>query len=84
MPQIKTISADHFQIPLPVILTDATHGEMSEFDIITVRIRDADGDEGLGYTYCVDRGAADSIKSLVARGLNPLINGEDANRIEYL
>ena len=67
MPQIKIISADHFQIPLPVILTDATHGEMSEFDIITVRIRDADGDEGLGYTYCVDRGAADAIKSLVSQ-----------------
>ena len=84
MPQIKTISSDHFQIPLPVTLTDATHGEMSEFDIVTVRIRDKEGDEGLGYTYCGDRGAASAIQTLVADGITPLLIDQDANRIEHL
>jgi len=84
MPRIKVISADHFQIPLPVTLTDATHGEMSDFDIVTVRIRDEDGNDGLGYTYCGDRGAADAIRSIISKGLSPLILEQDANRIEYL
>ncbi|SVB90334.1 uncharacterized protein METZ01_LOCUS243188, partial [marine metagenome] len=42
---IDNITADHYRIPLPVTLTDATHGEMSQFDLITVKVRDSDGVE---------------------------------------
>jgi hypothetical protein len=34
-----------------VALSASTQGTMSAFELVTVRIRDADGAEGLGYTY---------------------------------
>ncbi len=37
---ISQIQADHFRIPLPVPLSDSTHGEMTAFDLVTVRVRD--------------------------------------------
>ena len=37
------------------VLTDSTHGEMRAFELNTVRVRDADGIEGVGYTFTVGR-----------------------------
>ena len=45
---IKPVEADHYQIPLPVVLTDSTHGEIRHFAVVTVRVRCDDGAEGLG------------------------------------
>ncbi len=80
---IATIQADRFSIPLPETLSDSTHGEMSHFELVTVRIRDEDGAEGLGYTYTVGT-AANAIVSLVRDDLAPLLLGADASRIEDL
>ena len=38
-----------------VALTDSTHGVMTAFEIVTVRVTDEDGMEGVGYTYTTGR-----------------------------
>ena len=47
----------------PVREMSVDQGEMSAFELNTVRIRDADGAEGVGYTYTVGRngGAIDAV-----------------------
>jgi L-alanine-DL-glutamate epimerase-like enolase superfamily enzyme len=80
---IQSVQADRFSIPLPETLSDSTHGEMSHFELVTVRITDADGVEGLGYTYTVGT-AANAIVSLVRDDMTPLLLGADADRVEDL
>jgi L-alanine-DL-glutamate epimerase-like enolase superfamily enzyme len=83
MTAIASVRADLYRIPLPQVLTDSTHGAMSAFEIVTVRLTDRDGAEGVGYTYTVGAGGA-AVESLVARHLAPLLEGQDADRIEAL
>ena len=40
---IKRIAVDHFRIPLPLALSDSTHGEITHFGLVTVRLTDAQG-----------------------------------------
>ena len=82
MSKIVNITTDLFRIPLPVTLTDATHGEMKEFDLITVQIRDSEGAEGIGYTY-VGQSSATPICEII-ESYKDLLIAEDADRIEYL
>jgi L-alanine-DL-glutamate epimerase-like enolase superfamily enzyme len=56
---------------------------MAAFELITVRVRDADGAEGLGYTYTVGAGGG-AMQQLIARDLGPLLDGADETRIEAL
>jgi len=81
---IENLRVDHFRIPLPVVLSDSTHGEMSHFGLITVRIGRADGQQGLGYTYCVGDIGGDAIRSLIDRELVPLLLGTDAREVEEI
>src|SRR5580692_943731 len=55
MPTIEDVRNDYFRIPLPVPLSDSTHGLIPNFELIVVRVRDADGAEGVGYTYTAGR-----------------------------
>ena len=80
---IREVLADHYSIPLPVALSDSTHGTIKGFELVTARVRDADGAEGVGYTYTVGTGGA-AVHALVARDLAPLLVGRDADRIESL
>jgi len=80
---LREIRADHHRIPLPVALSDSTHGTIREFELVTVRLRDSDGAEGVGYTYTVGAGGA-AVHALIARDLVPLLAGRDAERIEAL
>jgi L-alanine-DL-glutamate epimerase-like enolase superfamily enzyme len=80
---IATIQADRFSIPLPETLSDSTHGEMSFFELVCVRIRDQDGAEGMGYTYTVGT-TANAILSLIRDDLSSLVVGADASKIEDL
>ena len=68
--RLREIQADHYRIPLPVALSDSTHGTIEGFELITVRVRDADGAEGVGYTYTVGAGGA-AVHALLARDLAP-------------
>ncbi|HET7340463.1 MAG TPA: mandelate racemase/muconate lactonizing enzyme family protein [Methylomirabilota bacterium] len=78
---IREVQADHYRIPLPVALSDSTHGTIAVFELVTVRVRDAEGAEGVGYTYTVGAGGA-AIATLVARDLAPRLVGREAERIE--
>lgn len=83
MPAITRIEPDHYRIPLPEVLTDSTHGAMEAFELITCRVRDADGAEGMGYTYTVGHNGG-AVHDILAREIAPLAAGADADRIEAL
>jgi hypothetical protein len=48
VPAITKLVTGHYRVPLPVALSDSTHGVMTAFEVIAVRITDADGEEGMG------------------------------------
>jgi L-alanine-DL-glutamate epimerase-like enolase superfamily enzyme len=79
--RIRELQADHYVIPLPTALSDSTHGTIRGFELVTVRLRDADGAMGVGYTYTVGAGGA-AVRALIARDLTPLLIGREADRIE--
>jgi hypothetical protein len=45
---IREVRADHYCIPLPVALSDSTHGTIRSFELVTARVRDDEGAEGTG------------------------------------
>jgi len=83
MPTIASVESACYRVPLPVVLSDSTHGEMTHFELVTARWRDSDGAEGLGYTYTVGTNGA-AIHVLIERYLRPLLVGAEADRIEPL
>jgi L-alanine-DL-glutamate epimerase-like enolase superfamily enzyme len=80
---IAHLAVDHYCIPLPVVLSDSTHGDIAAFELVTVRLRDAGGAEGLGYTYTVGKGGA-AVAALIERDLRPLLIEAEPDRIEAL
>ncbi|MFO1070192.1 MAG: mandelate racemase/muconate lactonizing enzyme family protein [Geminicoccaceae bacterium] len=83
MARIEAIEAGFYRVPLPVLLTDSMHGEMRAFELNTVRIRDADGVVGSGYTFTVGRNGA-AIDAILTREMPEILVGHDAQRIERL
>jgi L-alanine-DL-glutamate epimerase-like enolase superfamily enzyme len=83
MAKLTSIEPGFYRIPLPVVLTDSTHGEMRAFELNTIRLRDADGAEGTGYTFTVGRNGG-AIDSVLTREFTELMAGEDADTIERL
>lgn len=77
---IKSVDIQHFMIPLPRILTDAKHGEMKQFGLITVTVKDESGQIGLGYTYTVNAGSG-AVAALL-REISTILIGLDADCIE--
>ena len=83
MTTIAEVRADHYLIKLPVTLSDSTHGQMTHFELVTVRIRDERGSEGSGYTFTVGANGA-AVHATVQRDLAPRLVGERADLIEAL
>jgi L-alanine-DL-glutamate epimerase-like enolase superfamily enzyme len=81
MAAIAALGSDLYRIPLPATLTDSTHGEMRHFELVVVRLEDADGARGTGYTYTVGAGGG-GIRELIARDLAPALIGVAADDIE--
>ena len=81
MANIKALDSAAYRIPLPIVLSDSTHGDITHFELITARVTDDDGETGLGYTYTVDSGGT-AVHALVARYLAPVVVGTDADAIE--
>jgi L-alanine-DL-glutamate epimerase-like enolase superfamily enzyme len=73
----------HFRIPLPVVLSDSTHGEMRAFELNTVRLTDAEGADGVGYTYTAGRNGA-AVHAILEREIAELFGGEEADEIERI
>lgn len=80
---IASLETALYRIKLPVPLSDSTHGTMTHFELVTVRLRDSDGAEGVGYTYTVGTGGA-AVHALIDQGLRSVLLGADADRIESL
>lgn len=83
MATIEHIDSAYYTIPLPQTLTDSMHGRMPAFELNTARIRDADGAEGVGYTFTAGHNGA-AIAALLQREMPPLLLGADADCIEQL
>src|SRR3954451_24221085 len=83
MAKLSSIEPGFYRIPLTQVLTDSTHGEMRDFELNTVRVRDADGAEGVGYTYTVGRNGA-AVDAILRREIAELLAGADADLIERL
>src|SRR6476469_5686754 len=77
MPAIRHIESGFYRLPLPQALTDSIHGEMRAFELNTVRVRDEDGVEGVGYTFTCGRNGA-AIDAVLRRAFPELLQGEDA------
>ncbi|MDX1540334.1 MAG: mandelate racemase/muconate lactonizing enzyme family protein, partial [Geminicoccaceae bacterium] len=80
---LQRLEVDLFKVPLPVALSDSTHGLMEHFELITVRLADDEGADGLGYTYTVGAGGG-AVASLIDRDLRHVIEGADPTRIEQI
>ena len=83
MSKIENIDTAYYRVKLPQVLTDSTHGEMAYFELVTVRITDSEGIQGVGYTYAVNHGGA-SIHAMINRDLSDHLIGKDPSRIEAL
>ncbi len=81
--KLTALETGLYRIELPVALSDSTHGTITHFELITVRLRDADGAEGVGYTYTVGAGGA-AVHALIDQGLRPVLLGAEAEAIEAL
>jgi L-alanine-DL-glutamate epimerase-like enolase superfamily enzyme len=83
MAAIASLETGFYRIPLPVPLSDSTHGTMRAFQLITTRVRDSDGAEGVGYTYTVGRNGG-AVHDTLRRDIPEIVAGTDANQIELL
>jgi L-alanine-DL-glutamate epimerase-like enolase superfamily enzyme len=83
MARIEKTETGYYRIQLPEILTDSTHGVMRDFELVTVRVRDAEGAEGTGYTFTVGRNGG-AIANILAREMSESIKGRDADLIEAI
>jgi L-alanine-DL-glutamate epimerase-like enolase superfamily enzyme len=83
MAKIVTVESGYYRVPLPVLLTDSTHGEMRGFELNTVRIRDAHAAEGIGYTFTVGRNGG-AVDAVLKREFSEILAGEEADDIERL
>src|ERR1700693_2078058 len=81
--KIASLETALYRIELPVPLSDSTHGTMTHYELVTVRLRDEDGAEGVGYTYTTGAGGA-AVHALIDQGLRPVLMGADADLIESL
>jgi L-alanine-DL-glutamate epimerase-like enolase superfamily enzyme len=83
MALIKTIDTGLYRIPLTISLSDSTHGKITAFELITCRVRDSDGAEGVGYTYTVGRNGG-AIADTLRREIPELIEGREADDTEAI
>jgi L-alanine-DL-glutamate epimerase-like enolase superfamily enzyme len=83
MTTIESMRTDRFTVPLETTLSDSTHGSIPEFEFVTVRLRDTDGVEGMGYTYAVNSGAA-AFEAILCGYLEEVIVGRDPDAVEKL
>jgi L-alanine-DL-glutamate epimerase-like enolase superfamily enzyme len=82
--KIENIKIDHYDIPLPEVLTDSMHGEMHHFAVVIVRLQCSDGTEGVGYTYTVGKTGGAAIRTMIVQDLAPALQGADSRCIEQL
>jgi len=83
MAEIKKVETGYYRVPLPVTLSDSTHGDISAFELITARVGDSDGAEGVGYTYTVGRNGG-AVADVLRREIPELVAGQDGDDTEAI
>lgn len=83
MARLDAVDCGLYRLPLEQELVDARHGVHKAFEVVTLRLRDADGAEGVGYTFTGGRGGA-AIRAMAAGDYAELLVGEDGDLIERL
>src|SRR5260370_30344717 len=83
MALIKKVETGFYRIPLSATLTTSTHGEMKAVELITIRLRDSEGAEGVGYTYTVGRNGR-AVADLLRREIPELIEDQEADDTEAI
>ncbi|MEM7046724.1 MAG: mandelate racemase/muconate lactonizing enzyme family protein [Pseudomonadota bacterium] len=83
MSRISDIHAQLFRVPLKEILEDASHGDHTHFELITVTIRLDNGARGTGYTYTGGKGGH-AIMAMIEHDVTPYLLGKEASRIADL
>lgn len=82
--KIASIETGLYYVPLNTAMTDARHGVMREFAVITVRLRTDDGVEGLGYSYTVGQTGGRAVHAVIHHDLAPLLDGIHPCRTEEI
>ena len=80
---IQNIEVKLFDIPLLEILSDAKHGDHTNFELITVTTTLKNGKSGTGYTYTGGKGGH-AIVSMINHDIAPALIGKDGEEIEKL
>lgn len=83
MAAIEDVRIRRFEVPLAEVLTDAKHGDHTNFELITATVSTADGFEGTGYTYTGGKGGR-AIEAMAAHDLAPFLKGQDDADVEGL
>ena len=83
MPKIADLRVDLYRVPLPEPIEAYAAGVMTAFDMVTARITDSDGVEGVGYTV-MHAGQGASIAAICDQPFREVIEGEDPDLIEDL
>lgn len=83
MPNFHSVQSGFYRIPLETVLTDSTHGLMTAFELVTIRVQDSDGQEGVGYTFTTGRNGG-AIHDIARREIPEIVGAADADQIEKL
>jgi len=83
MNPISRIRNRLFRVPLDIVLTDATHGDHTHFELITSTVTLGDGSEGTGYTYTGGRGGY-AVQAMLDQDLGPFLIGKDGDNVEAI
>lgn len=83
MASIRSVQTGFYRIPLETALTDSTHGVMTAFELVTLRVQDSDGQEGVGYTFTTGRNGG-AIYDIARREIPEIVGAADADQIEKL
>ncbi len=81
MSNIVKVTPRLFSIPLREVLSDASHGDHTHFQLVTVSIELADGTVGTGYTYTGGKGGH-AILAMLLHDLAPVLLGQDGRDIQ--
>jgi L-alanine-DL-glutamate epimerase-like enolase superfamily enzyme len=82
--KITAVHTRQFRIPLPVVLSDSKHGDMSHFGLVTCAIETDEGANGVGYTYTVGDIGTHAVHAMLKHDLAPLLQGANPRRVEAI
>ena len=72
MSAITKLVTGHYRVPLPVALSDSTHGVMTAFEVVTVRVADADGIDALAYFFVAREGEQAAVEQALRERMETL------------